>query len=124
MHVVGGIGVIEPRCELGLAQEALHVGVASAQLPVEDLDDCFTAQRWLFAAIHRAEPAFVEQLAKDEPSNFSPAKIVFACHPATQGNTGDQQIARARLEDWPEPALCLEASVDLTCECFARSCPQ
>jgi hypothetical protein len=44
------------------------------------LDDGFTAQHGLFAAIHRAETAFVEPLAKDILSDGSPAKVVSICH--------------------------------------------
>jgi hypothetical protein len=75
-----GVGVIEPRRQLRLAQEALDLDVVAAQPVVQHLDDGFTAKRWLLAAIHHAEPAFVESFAKHELSKFSPGKIVSVCH--------------------------------------------
>jgi hypothetical protein len=78
---VGGVGVVEPRRELGLAQEALHDDVAPAQLGVQDLDDRFSSKQWLLAAIHGSETAFADPLAKHELSNLSPGKVVFVWHP-------------------------------------------
>ncbi|HEX2686403.1 MAG TPA: hypothetical protein VHN14_07285 [Kofleriaceae bacterium] len=51
-----------------------------AQLVVQDLDDSLTAKHWLFAAIHRTEPAFIESLAKDEFTNATPGKLVPVRH--------------------------------------------
>ena len=77
---VRGIGVIEPRRQLRLAQEALELGVVAAQPAVQHLDDGLAPEDWLVAAIHLAEPAFVEWLAKNVVSNLSPEQGVGIRH--------------------------------------------
>jgi len=77
--------MVEPRRELGLAQEALHDDVAPTQPAVQDLDDDFSSEQGLLAAIHGSEAALADSLAKDKLSNSVSAKIIFVHfvrHPA------------------------------------------
>ena len=58
--------MIEPRRELGFAQEPLQQDLVAAQPAVQDLDDDLAAQQLLVAAIHVAEAAFGNSLAQEE----------------------------------------------------------
>jgi hypothetical protein len=87
--------MIEPRRQLRLAQKPLELDIVAAQPAMQHLDHGLTAKRGLFAAIHRAEAAFVESLAKHEFSHSSPGQIVLACHPRHR-NTCDPKIACVR----------------------------
>ena len=78
---VRGIGVVEPRRELGLTHEPLQHDVVAAQPLVQHLDDRLAAEQRLLAAIHRAEAAFANALAKDELAERSAAEILALRHP-------------------------------------------
>ncbi|HEX2688390.1 MAG TPA: hypothetical protein VHN14_17285 [Kofleriaceae bacterium] len=57
---------------------------------MQQLDDSFTAQRRLFAAVYLAEPAFVDQLAQNELSKLAPGQVVPICHFRRDATTCDQ----------------------------------
>jgi hypothetical protein len=61
---VGGVGVVEPRCQLGLAHEALQHGVISPQALVQDLDHRLATEQRLLTSIDSAEAAFIDALAE------------------------------------------------------------
>jgi len=89
---VRGVGMIEQRGQLRLAQEALDLNVVAAQQVVQHLDDGFPPERFLSAAIDPAEPALVEGLEEDEISDLSPDKLVVLCH-----RRGDTNIDELKL---------------------------
>jgi hypothetical protein len=65
-----GVGVVEQARELGLAHEALHGGVASAEPAVQDLDHRLSPKPWLVGAVHGPVPALADRLAQDVLTNL------------------------------------------------------
>src|SRR6185503_2642538 len=92
---VRGVWMIEPRRDLGLAHEAPHDRLAVAQPLVEDLDDRWTTERLLLAAIHRAVAAFADPLADDEVADGTSAHAVGSRH-ETQAILAMQMVVNAR----------------------------
>jgi hypothetical protein len=58
----------------------LHADAAAKPLGVENLDDRFSPQQGLLAAIHRSKTALPDPLAEDEPSYLSPGQVVLISH--------------------------------------------
>jgi hypothetical protein len=78
---MGRIGMIEARGELGLAHEALKDDVVATESLVEHLDDGLATEEWLLAAVHCAESALVDSLAKDKLADHATAEVFAFPHP-------------------------------------------
>jgi hypothetical protein len=78
---VGGVRVVQPRRELGLAHEALQHDVVPAQPLVQHLDDGLATQERLLTAIDRTKTTGVDSFAKNEFSDGTAAKVLAVTHP-------------------------------------------
>jgi hypothetical protein len=85
---VRGVGVVEAGGEASFAHEALQSGVLMAHPLVQHLDNGFTTEERLLAAIHRAEAALVEPFAKNELAQHASAEVVEVRH-----SRGDDTIS-------------------------------
>ncbi len=71
------VGVIELRCELRFAPEAIERSVAALPPLMQHLDDRAAPERWLLAAVHHRTAALADLLAEDEIPQLAPCEL---CH--------------------------------------------
>src|SRR4029079_1479695 len=70
------VRVIELRCELRFAPEAIERRVAALPALVQDLDDRAAPELWLLAAVHHRAAALADLLTKDESPSLRPERSI------------------------------------------------